>query len=99
MTRGERIDDDGDEWEGFFSDRYLAPNRGWPDDLKLPTAGDDWYGLAISLWELYTGEDALMHEDMEELLREGRTVDAEAMEDEEVRGFIRDLLIAGGAKT
>ena len=65
----------------------MALSRGWPDDPRRPGVLDDWYGLAISLWELYTGENALMGEDLEEMLREGRTVDIDAVEGESESSF------------
>ena len=91
-----RIEEAEEEWEGMLSDRYAAPSRGWPD-YTPPRVVDDWYALAISLWELYTGRDALMEEDFECLLKEGGTVDVDAVEDVSVREFIRGILLAGGA--
>jgi len=76
-----------DEWEGFFSNRYLAPNRNCPRRPRLPTTEDDWYGLAISLWELYTGKDALEDEDMEALWKERKTVDVNARGGRRRSGF------------
>lgn len=81
-----------------MSDRYLAPRRGFPHRMPPPTVDDDLYTLAITIWELYTGKDALMGEDMEDLLQTGKTVDLEAVEDSEVRSWIGKLLLAGGAQ-
>jgi len=77
--------------------RYLAPSRGFPG-LGPPGVVDDEYALAISVWELFTGKEALVGEDMEEVLREGRTVDLGELEDEDVREFVRKRLRDGGAK-
>jgi len=90
--------EDVEEWESGVSERYIAPNRGFPDRFPPPTVQDDWYALAISLWELYTGRDAMIDQDMEELLQEGKTVDVTAVQDDEVRAYICTFLRAGGAR-
>ncbi|AEO69497.1 6d3f6960-c1a2-4980-a4af-6de61e709ec1 [Thermothielavioides terrestris] len=91
-------DERADGWEGLASERYLAPSRGYPDRYGPPTVVDDEYALAISVWELFTGKDALIGEDMEEVLKEGRTVDLSELEDDDVREFVRSRLRRGGAK-
>ncbi|KAH6844643.1 kinase-like domain-containing protein [Chaetomium sp. MPI-CAGE-AT-0009] len=91
-------DEKAEDWEGFISDRYLAPSRGFPEEGRPPTVVDDEYALAISIWELFTGKDALIDEDMEVALKEGKTVDIEELEDDEVKSFVCKCLRAGGAK-
>ncbi|KAK0744576.1 kinase-like domain-containing protein [Apiosordaria backusii] len=90
-------DEDTEGWEGFVSERYVAPSRGFPK-YGPPTVRDDNYALAISIWELYTGNDALIDEDMEEVLNDGRTVDVDELEDQDIRNFVRKRLRDGGAK-
>ncbi|KAL2138653.1 hypothetical protein VTI28DRAFT_6456 [Corynascus sepedonium] len=90
-------DETTEGWEGFFSDRYLAPSRGFPD-VGPPTVIDNNYGLAISVWELFTGKDALIGEDFEDILPKGKTVDLTELEDDGVRDFVRKRLREGGAK-
>jgi serine/threonine protein kinase len=68
-------DDEVEDREGGVSDRDLAPSRGYPDGHGPPTIVDDSYALAVSVWELFTGKDALIDEDMEEALMKGKTVD------------------------
>lgn len=92
--------EDDSEWEGELSDRYLAPNRGYPDEVRPPQVLDDMYALAIFIWELFTAKNAFMddaEEDMEEVLKDCRTVDITLVEDEDVRRWIHDVLVAGGA--
>ncbi|KAK3292509.1 kinase-like domain-containing protein [Chaetomium fimeti] len=91
-------DDEVEDWEGGVSDRYLAPSRGYPDSHGPPTIVDDNYALAISVWEVFTGKDALVEEDMEEALMKGKTVDLDKLEDEHVRVFVWKRLRDGGAK-
>ena len=91
-------DEEAEGWEGFVSDRYLAPNRGFPDVYGPPTVDDDSYALAISVWELFTGKDALIDDDMEDVLKVGGTVDVDELEDANIREFVRERLRAGGAK-
>ncbi|KAH6640830.1 kinase-like domain-containing protein [Chaetomium tenue] len=91
-------DDEVEDWEGGVSDRYLAPSRGYPDTHGPPTIVDDNYALAISVWELFTGKDALIDEDIEDALMEGKTVDLDELEDEDVRTFVWKRLRDGGAK-
>lgn len=94
------IDEDHSAWEGSLSPRYSAPNRGLPQFLA-PKVKDDMYGLALTLWELYTGGVAFLGrdlEEMEEVLEAGRTVDLSLVEDDEARAWIREQLLAGGAK-
>ena len=76
----------------------MALSRGYPDSYGPPTIVDDNYALAISVWELFTGKDALMDEDMEKALMEGKTVDLAELEDEHVRAFVWKRLRDGGAK-
>ncbi|KAK4242558.1 kinase-like domain-containing protein [Achaetomium macrosporum] len=90
-------DEKAEGWEGFVSERYLAPSRGFPE-YGPPTVVDDDYALAISVWELFTGKDALIDEDMEQVLKEGGTVDLDELEDDEIRDFVRKRLRDGGAK-
>ncbi|KAK3308976.1 kinase-like domain-containing protein [Chaetomium strumarium] len=90
-------DEEAEGWEAFISDRYLAPSRGFPD-YGPPTVLDDDYAFASSVWELFTGKDAFIDEDMEDVLREGRTVDLDELEDDEIRDFVRKRLRDGGAK-
>jgi serine/threonine protein kinase len=90
-------DENVEGWEGFVSERYVAPSRGYPD-YGPPTVINDEYALAISVWELFTGKDALSEEDMEEVLKDGRTVDIDELEDDDIRAFVRKRLRDGGAK-
>ena len=76
----------------------MAPSRGYPETHGPPTVVDDNYALAISVWELFTGKDALIDEDMEDALMEGKTVDLDELEDEDVRTFVWKRLRDGGAK-
>lgn len=86
------------EWEGGCSPQYVSPNRGYPD-YKLPSIEDDMYALAVTVWELYTGRTAMEKEydDLEDLIPRGYAVDVNAVEDLEVRSWIKELLVAGGA--
>lgn len=88
-----------DEWDGGCTQRYTSPNRGFPD-WKPPSVQDDMYGLAITIWELYTGRGALrdVFDDLETLIPQGYTVDVYAIKDKEVREWVKGVLIAGGAK-
>lgn len=87
------------EWEGGCSPQYVSPNRGYPD-YKLPSIEDDMYALAVTVWELYTGQTAMEKEydDLEDLIPRGYAVDVNAVEDLEVRSWIKELLVAGGAR-
>lgn len=93
------IDEDVSVWEGGGTDQYLAPKRNYFYTGSPPTESDDDYALGLSLWELYTGKQALSDQlhNIEHVLKEGRTVNVEEIEDEEVRGLIRELLKRGGA--
>ncbi|EPE04609.1 serine threonine protein kinase [Ophiostoma piceae UAMH 11346] len=92
-----RMDEDPAEWNGLYSVRYLSPNRGYPSIVRAPTADDDMYALAISMWELWTGTDALEHENMEDALAARKTVDISAIEDDDIRAHVKKALAAGGA--
>lgn len=93
------LDEDPQAWEGMCTDQYLAPNRDYFWSGSAPTPSDDLYALGLSLWELYTGKEALSDElhDMEEVLKERRTVDLMEVEDTEARSIIRAFLRQGGA--
>ncbi|KAH8743395.1 kinase-like domain-containing protein [Diaporthe sp. PMI_573] len=88
------------EWEGCCSPQYVSPNWGYPD-YKLPSVEDDMYALAVSVWELYTGQTAMKkeYEELEDLIPRGYAVDVNAVEDLEVRSWIKEILVAGGART
>ncbi|KAK3372112.1 kinase-like domain-containing protein [Podospora didyma] len=92
-----------DAWKGLASDRYLCPIRSHPatNDLAPPTELDDRYALAITIWEVYTGQLAFFdstnaYPDMRKILKEGRTVDVNTVP-EEVRESIIPILHDGGA--
>jgi serine/threonine protein kinase len=93
------LDEDPQAWEGMCTDQYLAPNRDYFWSGSAPTPSDDLYALGLSLWELYTGKEALSDElhNMEEVLKERRTVDLMKVEDTEARSIIRAFLRQGGA--
>ncbi|KAK3299671.1 kinase-like domain-containing protein [Chaetomium fimeti] len=81
-------DEKAEGWEGFMSHRYLAPSRGYPYRRPPPTVIDDEYALAISIWELFTGKDAFIEEFMEDVFKDGRTIDVDELEDDGVRSFL-----------
>ncbi|KAF3914093.1 hypothetical protein AA313_de0204869 [Arthrobotrys entomopaga] len=68
-----------------------------------PTLLDDKYALALSIWELYTGQEPLLDflepgtEEMDEFLVAGGTVDLTKVKDLETREWIRKHLKEGGA--
>ncbi|KAK6343606.1 hypothetical protein TWF730_011197 [Orbilia blumenaviensis] len=66
-----------------------------------PTKDDDWYALAISIWELYTGKvpfDTIESgEDMRSHHKTGQTVDLMEVKDDATREWIRRILRKGGA--
>lgn len=88
-----------DEWDAGCTQRYTSPNRGFPD-WGPPSVQDDMYGLAILIWEIYTGRGALRDEfkDLEKLIPLGHTVDVYAIKDKEVREWVKATLVAGGAR-
>lgn len=102
-----RIEDDASKWEGFGTPRYYAPSRGYPFQHEAPIEADDWYAMAISVWELYTGKrafhDGIPEEDedavpdMEAVLAQKGTVDVTAVDDENVREWMTGILRQGGA--
>lgn len=96
-----RLDNEAEEveWDGGCTQRYTSPNRGFPD-WKPPSVEDDMYCLAITIWELYTGQGALrdVFDDLEKLIPQGHTVDVYAIKDKEVREWVKAILIAGGAR-
>lgn len=83
----------------------MPPNRcracDWPNSGVLsPTVEDDLYGLSI--WELYTGKvpwggSHLNDDVVAPMLKAGKTVNVEEVEDEEIREVIRGYLRCGGA--
>ena len=93
------LDEDPLSWEGLCTPQYLAPNRDYFNTGSPPTTSDDIYALGLSIWELYTGKEALSDEleNIEEVLQERRTVDVMEVEDREVRDLIRGFLRQGGA--
>ncbi|KAK3348789.1 kinase-like domain-containing protein [Lasiosphaeria hispida] len=92
-----RIAGDGDErpWEfAGHTMRYMSPHCDILD-TSPPTKDDDWYALAVSLWELYMGEDALKgittHMAFEpNFLRP--TIDWSAVADDDAREYIRRII-------
>jgi serine/threonine protein kinase len=93
------IDEDPEAWEGFCIEQYLAPNRDFFHTGAPPTPSDDICDLGVSIWELYTGKEAFIHEfnNIEELLKERRTVDLMEIEDQDVRELVKGFLRQGGA--
>ncbi|KAK3078500.1 hypothetical protein LTS18_007349 [Coniosporium uncinatum] len=69
------VDDDEEGYEGMVTGEFLAPNRDYYRTGRPPTISDDIYALGLSIWPLYTGDKDLENEDMEEVLRDKRTVD------------------------
>ena len=93
------IDEAPEAWEGVSTDQYLAPNRDFFQTGTPPNPSNDIYALGLSIWELYTGKQALMEEldNIEQVLKERRTVDLTEVEDQDVRELIRGFLRQGGA--
>ncbi|ERF71115.1 hypothetical protein EPUS_07787 [Endocarpon pusillum Z07020] len=93
------IDEAPGAWDALCTHQYLAPNRDFFQTDAPPTPSDDIYALGLSIWELYTGKQALIEEldDIEEVLKERRTVDLTEVEDQDVRELIRGFLRQGGA--
>lgn len=93
------IDEDPQLWEGLCTEQYLAPNRDFFSTGKAPTAEDDLYALGISIWEVWTGKEALKDEwnNIEDVLRERRSVDVGEIRDLEAREIVRGYLRGGGA--
>ncbi|KAK6501280.1 hypothetical protein TWF481_009121 [Arthrobotrys musiformis] len=81
-----------------YTDRYQSKHR---EAYVPPTRNDDWYSLAISVWELYTGKTAFgsisTTEELREHQRSGQTVDLTEVKDIETREWIRKILREGGA--
>lgn len=92
------MNEDPQAWEGIATEQYLAPNRDYHNKGAPPTPSDDIYALGVSIWELYTGKAAYDElGDIEEALKERRTVDLLEVKDPEVRNLIRGFLKQGGA--
>lgn len=93
------VDEDPQLWEGLATEAYLAPNRDYFNTGAAPTPSDDIYALGLSIWELYTGKPPLSDEihNIEEVLKERRTVNLMEVEDPETRWLIRLFLRQGGA--
>lgn len=64
-----------------------------------PTLSDDIYALGSSIWELYTGKQALMEDfdNIEDVLKERCAVDLTEVEDQDVRELISGFLSQGGS--
>ncbi|KAF3217278.1 hypothetical protein TWF192_005770 [Orbilia oligospora] len=81
-----------------FTDRYQNKHR---EQYVPPTRNDDWYALAISVWELYTGktpfESISDTEELRDHRRTGQTVDLTEVKDSETREWIRKILREGDA--
>ncbi|KAK6518305.1 hypothetical protein TWF506_005465 [Arthrobotrys conoides] len=81
-----------------YTDRYQSKHR---DEYIPPTRNDDWYALAISVWELYTGKTAFdsisTTEKFRDHQRTGQTVDLTEVKDSETREWIRKILREGDA--
>lgn len=93
----------GREWG--MTVKYTSPNHGC-EESKPPTKVDDWYALALVLWQIYTRESLFpgmvterTEAPMVELIEAGGTVDIMAVKDESTREYIKKLLLAGGART
>ncbi|MCJ1248569.1 hypothetical protein MMC30_005787 [Trapelia coarctata] len=93
------IDEDPQVWEGLSTWQYLAPNRDFLETGAPPTVKSDLYALGISIWELWTGKEAFSEEldDMEDVLKERRTVDLAEIKDVEARELVKGFLRGGGA--
>ncbi|KAF3938795.1 hypothetical protein ABW19_dt0202994 [Dactylella cylindrospora] len=100
------VDEDAQTWEFLVYESEIGPstdryhNRARKKYVP-PTKADDWYALAISVWELYTGKVPLdgiaAGEDMREAHKKGITVDLMEVGDDETREWIRKVLQEGGA--
>ncbi|EGX52414.1 hypothetical protein AOL_s00043g203 [Orbilia oligospora ATCC 24927] len=81
-----------------FTVRYQNKHR---EQYVPPARNDDWYALAISVWELYTGktpfESIADTGELRDHLRTGQTVDLAEVKDSETREWIRKILREGGA--
>ena len=104
FAESRRTDEDPGKWHGNVTVNYLAPNRShyWFDNdaPPAPTMSDDWYGLGLSIWEIYTGKfpfEGEQDDDIVEQLLEGVTVDLSLIPELAVRGVVREYLVQGGA--
>ncbi|KAK6500169.1 hypothetical protein TWF481_010521 [Arthrobotrys musiformis] len=95
-------------WEGLeelglnraYTENYMNGKR---NQFVPPTREDDWYALAISIWEIYSGK--MPFEDMNGVSEDkmtlhhqsGQTVDLTEVKDIETREWIRGILRKGGA--
>ncbi|KAK6336858.1 hypothetical protein TWF718_009647 [Orbilia javanica] len=103
---GRLVDESVEIWEsleplalnGRYTPQYMNKTR---DTFVPPTKDDDWYALAISIWEIYTDKDAFEgiyeEEDLVLLHSTGQTVDLNEVKDVETREWIRGILRKGGA--
>ncbi|KAK6512945.1 hypothetical protein TWF506_009107 [Arthrobotrys conoides] len=92
-------------WEGL---EELALNKAYTynyinkmrSQFVPPTEDDDWYALAISIWEIFTGKvpfEGIENEEIVSRHSTGQTVDLTEVKDIETREWIRDIIQKGGA--
>ncbi|KAE9365166.1 kinase-like protein [Stipitochalara longipes BDJ] len=102
------VDEDPAEWAGQTTLNYSSPhrcqqNRGYPEErYSAPVVEDDLFALGLSVWELWKREvpfDDVYCDDIYQMISEGKTVDVEAIGDEEARQIIWGYLRGGGATT
>ncbi|EPS41261.1 hypothetical protein H072_4861 [Dactylellina haptotyla CBS 200.50] len=81
---------------GRYTSQYRCPTR---PDKAAPTKFDDWYAMAVSIWEIYTVK--MPFEGWEYMYRahlERQTVDVSEVKCLETREWIKGILQKGGAK-
>jgi Protein kinase domain len=104
FAEARRVNEDLDSWDGGTTDNYMSPLRcrNWPDGPDPPPKIEhDLYGLALSIWELFTGKVPFENDYIDDILdtvKAGQTVDVNEVKEEEVRGMICKYLRYGGAK-
>jgi hypothetical protein len=85
---------------------YVSPHRcqkspSYSDNHdSAPIEEDDLFALGLSIWELWIGVvpfDDIYIDDIWEMVKEGKTVDVNAVGDGEVREIICGYLRLGGA--
>jgi serine/threonine protein kinase len=107
FAEARELREDPGDWKGETTLNYCSPKRfqqlggGYLDErYSAPVVEDDLFALGLSIWELWIGEvpfENVYYDDIHEMVSEGKTVDVERVEDQEVREIIWDYLSRGGA--